>query len=476
MVVLFAIQRAGTGAVGTLFGPIMILWFTSLALLGLREIVKQPDILRALSPSYALAFMVDEPKVAFLALGSVVLAVTGAEALYADMGHFGRPAIRRAWLIGVLPALMLNYMGQSALILSEPGKLQDPNWIPFYELVPGALQWPMIILATVATVIASQAVISGAFSVSRQAVQLGYLPRLEIRHTSAREIGQIYVPVINWGLFIAIVGLILGFRSSSHLASAYGIAVTGTLAIDTILAFVVVRTIWKKPLWMVIVGATGFLIVDLAFFSANLTKILHGGWFPLAVAAIVFTTLMTWRRGRELVGEDMRKTEMPISEFLASVATRDLARVPGTAVFLTASGDGTPRALQHNSEHNHVLHEHVVLLTATTFGVPRVPDEDRVTLEDLGNGIVRLRAAFGFQDEPNIPKVMALARAAGLDSAPETTSYFLNHVTLLAGPPGGMAKWRKRIFITITRNAIGAARFFRLPSEKVVELGMMIEL
>jgi KUP system potassium uptake protein len=454
----------------------MIIWFASIAALGVWEIRNNTAILRALSPTYAVQFLADDPKEGFFALGSVVLAVTGAEALYADMGHFGRPAIRRAWLVGVLPALMLNYMGQSALILANPKQAQTSSWIPFYELAPGPLQLPMVFLATAATVIASQAVISGAFSVTRQAVQLGYLPRLEIRHTSAREKGQIYVPVVNWGLCIAIVGLILGFRSSSNLASAYGIAVTGTLAIDTILAFVVVRTLWKKPLWMVIAGATGFLIVDLAFFTANLTKIFHGGWFPLLVAGLVFTVLMTWRRGREIVSDRMRATEMPIDAFLASVKSQQLARVPGTAVFLTASGDGTPRALQHNAEHNHVLHEHVVLLTASTLGVPWVADQERVALEDLGDGVVRLRASFGFQEEPRVPRVMELAREAGLDCQPATTSYFLNHVTLLPGPRGGMAAWRKRLFITITRNAVGAARFFRLPSEKIVELGTMIEL
>jgi KUP system potassium uptake protein len=476
VVVLFSIQRFGTGAVGALFGPIMIVWFVTIGVLGIWQIRNDTAILRALSPTYAAQFLADDPTEAFFALGSVVLAVTGAEALYADMGHFGRPAIRRAWLVAVLPALMLNYMGQSAWILAHPSDAQSADLIPFYELAPGPLQLPLVILATAATVIASQAVISGAFSVTRQAVQLGYLPRLEIRHTSAREVGQIYVPVVNWGLFIAIIGLILGFRSSSNLASAYGIAVTGTLAIDTILAFVVVRTIWKKPLWLVLLGATGFLIVDLAFFTANLTKIFHGGWFPLLVAALVFTVLMTWRRGREIVTERMRATEMPIDAFVRTVKERQLARVPGTAVFLTASGDGTPRALQHNAEHNHVLHEHVVLLTASTLGVPRVADDQRIAMEDLGYGIVRLRASFGFQEEPRVPRVMELARAAGLDCHPGTTSYFLNHVTLLPGPRGGMAMWRKRLFITITRNAVGAARFFRLPSEKIVELGTMIEL
>ena len=433
---LFTIQRFGTGAVGVLFGPVMVLWFSVLSIVGLREVAMHPGILRCLSPTYGAQFFADAPGTAFLALGSVVLAVTGAEALYADMGHFGRSPIRRAWFIGVLPALLLNYMGQGALLLAHPSYVDNP----FYRAVPSWGRLPMVVLATVATIIASQAVISGAFSVTRQAVQLGYLPRLDLRHTSAQEIGQVYVPVVNWALCIAIVGLVLGFRSSSNLASAYGIAVTGTLAIDTILAFVVVRTMWRKPLPLVLAGAAFFLTVDLAFFAANTTKILHGGWFPLAIAAIVFTSLTTWRRGRALVTQRMKEDEQPLEQFLARCAAEPPTRVEGTAVFLSAIGAGTPRALQHNVEHNHVLHQHVVLFTATTLGVPTVPDEQRFTVDDLGHGIARVHATFGFQDDYDIPRVLQLAQDHGLDIDVTHASYFLNRVALLPTGRGGMAR------------------------------------
>jgi KUP system potassium uptake protein len=469
---LFLIQRFGTGAVGALFGPVMIVWFGALGILGVKEIVNEPAILRVLSPTYAVMFFVDNGTTAFLALGSVVLAVTGAEALYADMGHFGRSPIRRAWFGLVIPALFLNYMGQGALVIANPTYVDNP----FYRLVPEWGQLPMVLLATVATVIASQAVISGAFSVTRQAVQLGYLPRLTIRHTSSKEIGQIYVPAINWFLFAAVIALVLGFRTSSHLASAYGIAVTGTLAIDTILAFVVVRTLWRKPLWVAVVGGAFFLTVDLAFFGANTTKILHGGWFPLIVAGLVFTTLMTWRRGRDTVTAHMRDTEMPITDFLAELESHPPIRVPGTAVFLTALGGGTPRALLHNVEHNHVMHEHVVLFTAATQGVPHVPDDERIEVIDLGGGVVRVNARYGFQDDPKVPTALAQARDAGLDIDLAEASYFLNHLRIVPVEGPGMPMWRKRLFTGISRNATNAAAFFDLPSDQVVELGLQVEI
>ena len=469
---LFAIQRLGTGAVGALFGPVMVVWFTVLAVLGIAEIVDHPGILRSLSPTYAVEFLVSEPGVAFLALGSVVLAVTGAEALYADMGHFGRPAIARAWFILVLPALMLQYMGQGALVLRDPAAVDNP----FYRLVPDALQLPMVVLATLATVIASQAVISGAFSVTRQAVALGFLPRLRILHTSSKEIGQVYVPVVNWGIYLAVVALVVGFRSSTNLAAAYGIAVTGTLAIDTILFFVVVRLLWHKPRWLAIGGAIAFLIVDLGFFAANIPKITHGGWFPLAIASLVFTTLMTWRAGRVLLRERMLAGEKPIDAFLAHLATDPPARVPGTAVFLTSTGPDTPRALLHNVQHNHVLHEHVVLFTAITEGRPTVPPDEQLRITDLGHGITRIVHHRGFQEAANIPLTLEMAREKGVDIDPAHASYFLNHVTISAGRKPGLARWRKVLFATLNRNASGAAEFFALPADRVVELGTRIEL
>jgi KUP system potassium uptake protein len=472
LTVLFAIQRLGTGAVGALFGPVMVVWFSVLAVLGLVEIVKYPSVLRSLSPTFAIEFIVNEPGVAFLALGSVVLAVTGAEALYADMGHFGRPAIARAWFLLVLPALMLQYMGQGALVLRDRSAVDNP----FYRLVPGSLQLPMVVLATLATVIASQAVISGAFSVTRQAVALGFLPRLRILHTSSKEIGQVYVPVVNWGIYIAVVALVLGFRSSTNLAAAYGIAVTGTLAIDTILFFVVVRLLWRKPLWLAIAGAMAFLTVDLGFFAANIPKITHGGWFPLAIASLVFTTLMTWRAGRGLLRERMLTGEKPIDAFLAKLATDPPARVPGTAVFLTSTGPDTPRALLHNVQHNHVLHEHVVLFTAVTEGRPSVPPAEQLVITDLGQGVTRIVAHRGFQEAANIPATLEVARERGVDIDPDKASYFLNHVTISAGNKPGLARWRKILFATLNRNASGAAEFFALPADRVVELGTRIEL
>jgi KUP system potassium uptake protein len=465
---LFVIQRFGTGAVGTLFGPVMCVWFATLAILGIGQIVDHPAVLRSLSPTYAVQFFADQPGTAFLAMGSVVLAVTGAEALYADMGHFGRAPIRRAWLVLVFPALLLNYMGQGALVIDDPAAVDNP----FYRLAPDWFQYPLIVLATLATVIASQAVISGAFSVTRQAVQLGFLPRLLIRHTSEREIGQIYVPFVNWALYVAIVALVVGFGSSSNLASAYGIAVTGTLAIDTILAFVVVRLLWKKPLWMVLLGAAGFLVVDLAFLSANLTKIVHGGWFPLAVGAVTFTLLMTWRRGRTIVADRMRASEMPLEHLLHRVSSLARVRVPGTAVYLTATGDGAPLSLTHNLEHNHVLHEHVVLFTARTTGVPHVPPEERLTVRDLGHGVIRIYADYGFQDRPDVLTALRQANEEnGLTLDVDDASFFLNHVTLLPSGSLEMRHWRKALFVVMQRNATSAARHFGLPSDRVVELG-----
>ena len=472
LTLLFVVQRRGTSVVGRLFGPVMLVWFSVIATLGISEVIGHPIVLKSLSPTYAVAFFVDSPGIAFLALGSVVLAVTGAEALYADMGHFGRSAISRAWLLIALPALVCNYMGQGALLLSDSSAADNP----FFRLGPTWAQIPLVILATCATVVASQAVISGAFSVSRQAVQLGFLPRMSIRHTSSTEQGQIYVPAVNWLLFAAVVALVLGFRSSAHLASAYGIAVTGTLAIDTILAFVVVRKLWRKPLWMVIAGATALLVVDLAFFAANLTKVLHGGWFPIVIGLLVFCVLSTWWAGRRLALLRLSEREKPLAEFLAMVASDPPVRIPGTAVFLTAIDGGTPLPLNRNVEHNHVLHEQVILVTSSTRNVPHVAADDRLQVTDLGHGIWRVVASYGFQDDPDVPAALRLATTRGLEIDEACASYFLSHITLNPTNAPGMALWRKRLFALLSRNSVRASSFLGIPSEQVIEVGTQVDI
>ena len=420
---------------GRLFGPIMAPGSASSALLGDVEIAGHPGVLRALSPTYGVSFFSAHAGVAFVALGSVVLAVTGAEALYADMGHFGRRPISRAWFFGVFPALTLNYLGQGALILDSPTSVENP----FYLLAPGWAQLPVVILATVATVIASQSVISGAFSVTAQAVQLGFLPRLSIRHTSDREIGQVYAPGINWGLFVAVVGLVLGFGSSAALANAYGVAVTGTFILNTILFLAVARFLWRKPRWMIALGGTVFLTIEVAFFSANLAKVAHGGWVPLALAAGVFTLLMTWHKGQHIVTENRTEQEGPLLEFVEALEARkpSIRRVPGTAVFPTANAETTPLALRANVEHNHVLHENVIIISIRTERVPHVPEADRLVVDGLGDptdGIVRLSAHFGFQDAPYIPATLRLAAARKLlegDVEIGAVSYFLSQITIV---------------------------------------------
>jgi KUP system potassium uptake protein len=477
LTVLFAIQRFGTGAVGRFFGPVMVLWFTVLAVAGLVQVIASPGILRALSPTYGIAFFLDDGLIAFLALGAVVLAVTGAEALYADMGHFGRPAIRRAWFFFVFPALTLSYLGQGALILDSPGSVQNP----FFLLVPSWGRVPMVLLATLATVIASQAVISGAFSVTRQAVQLGFLPRLRIRHTSEEE-GQVYVPAVNALLFVAVVGLVIGFGSSAGLASAYGIAVTGTLAIDTILFFVVVRMLWGKPLWLVVVGAAAFLVVDLAFFTANLPKVVHGGWFPLALALVVFTLLTTWQRGRTLVTEKRARTEGRLSEFIEEVRAKEppVFRAPGTAVCLTAAVGAMPLALRENVDHNHVVHEAVVVVTVETLKVPHVERADRVVVDDLGyrdDGIMHVTARFGFQDEHDVPAALRQAAEQGLevDIDVEGATYFVSRITIVRGTTPGMNAWRKKLFLALANTASNPVDAFCLPEPRIVTIGSHVE-
>ncbi|BAN33865.1 K+ transporter [Sulfuricella denitrificans skB26] len=469
---LFLFQRKGTASVGALFGPVMIVWFATLALLGIINIFEYPAVLQAVNPFHGFNFFVEHQWYGFLALGAVVLAVTGGEALYADMGHFGRMPIKTAWFFFVLPALLLNYFGQGALMIHNPAAVENP----FYMLAPPWALYPMVALATLATVIASQAVISGAFSVTRQAIQLGYCPRLEVRHTSEREIGQVYLPAINWALLVAIVALVLGFRSSSNLAAAYGIAVTGTMAIDTILAVVVARAMWGWGWATCVAVAAFFLFIDLSFFSANAMKIPQGGWFPLVVGIAVFTLLSTWKRGRALLFDRLRDGAIALDPFLAGIAAHPPLRVPGTAVFLTANLDGVPHAMLHNLIHNKVLHERVVLLTVITEDVPHVPEIDHAEVQPLGNNFYRIIVRYGFKDEPDIPETLTQCTGCGLEFQMMETSFFISRETLIATIAPGMALWREKVFISMARNAGSVSAYFKIPTNRVVELGTQIEL
>ncbi|MCW3040150.1 MAG: potassium transporter, partial [Solirubrobacterales bacterium] len=479
LTMLFTIQRFGTGVVGRLFGPVMLLWFTVLAAAGLTKIVEHPGILRVLSPTYGADFILGHGGVAFIALGSIVLAVTGAEALFADMGHFGRAPIRRAWFLLVFPALVLNYMGQGALILDSPSAIGNP----FFLLIPDALQIPMVLLATVATVIASQSMISGAFAVTRQAVQLGFLPRLSIRHTSEHEVGQVYVPAINWGLYVAVVLIVIGFRTSEHLASAYGIAVTGTFVLTTILFSVIAVSKWGLSRRRVVPVAVAMLVIDLSFFSANLTKVVHGGWLPLLIAALVFTVLITWQRGRTIVTDNRTEVEGPLRAFIDEIHALEppIHRVEGTAVFLNANQETTPLALRANVEHNHALHACTVIVSIQTLRVPHVAPEDRITIDDLGyadDGITHITARFGFQDEPNIPATLRQAAELGLEGVVDVSdaSYFLSKITIARTRAPGMRQWRKRLFMAISRNAASPVQYFGLPDDRTISMGSTVDV
>jgi KUP system potassium uptake protein len=477
---LFAIQRYGTKLVGNLFGPVMALWFGVLGLTGIVEIAQHPAVLRALSPSYGASFISAHGHVAFIALGSVVLAVTGAEALYADMGHFGRAPIRRAWFLLVFPALTLQYLAQGSEILRSPKSIANP----FFLLMPGWSQVPMVLLATAATVIASQAVISGAFSVTNQAVQLGFLPRLTIRHTSRREVGQVYAPGINAALFLIVVAIVVGFGSSAALASAYGVAVSGTFILNTILFLAVARLLWHRPKRLIALGAVVFLTIEVTFLAANLTKVVHGGWLPLTIAAIVFIVLMTWRKGSEIVSANRMREEGPLQQFVDELQTREVKvqRVAGTAVYLNANAQTTPLALRANVEHNHVLHERVIIVSIETERVPHVYHADRLSCDELGHaadGITGLSVRFGFQDAPNVPAMLKLAvrqelieRSIDLEHA----SYFLSQITIVATQAGGMTSWRKRLFLTLARNAANPVVYFRLPDDRTVSVGERVAL
>lgn len=469
---LFLIQSKGTARVGAVFGPVMLFWFATLGALGAMNVLRHPDVLRAINPAYALAFFEANRGLGFLALGAVVLAITGGEALYADMGHFGRRPIKMAWFGFVFPALYLNYLGQGALILDNPEAVKNP----FYLLVPDPLLYPMVALSTLATIIASQAVISGAFSLTKQAVQLGYSPRIHVVHTSEKEVGQIYVPNVNWMLLASVVALVLGFRSSSALASAYGIAVTLTMMIDTVLAFFVVRTLWNWGLGSSVAFLLAFFAVDFAFFSANTVKIFDGGWFPLALGLAIHTLLMTWKRGRAALAERMRIDTMPLDLFIQSMFHDPPIRVPGTGVFMTTAPDGVPRALLHNLLHNKVLHARVVLVNVITDDVPYVPASERVRVEELDFGFYRVFVRYGFKDDPDIPAALGMCESQGLPFELMESSFFLGRETLIPKASSSLGLWRERLFILMFRNAHSAADFFCIPANRVVEFGTQVEL
>ncbi len=469
---LFWIQKHGTGAVGRFFGPIMCAWFGILGLLGIISIWQAPAVLAALNPGYALTFLIGHPGTSFLALGAVVLAVTGGEALYTDMGHFGKFPIRAAWFAFVLPALVLNYYGQGALLLKDPAAIQNP----FYLLAPGWALIPMVILATAATVIASQAVISGAFSVARQAVQLGYLPRMKIVHTSHMEAGQIYVPFTNWTLYIAVMALVFGFQSSSNLAAAYGIAVTGTMMIDTILVSFVIFLAWRWQPWLAVPLLGALLLIDIAFFSANAIKLMQGGWFPVVIALASFTTLTTWRRGRHLLFKEMGNLTMPLDQFIRSIEGAALKRVSSTAIYLTSRPEGAPSALLHNIKHNEVLHARNVLVTVQTAEVPYVADQDRIEINDLGHTFYRVFIRYGFMEQPDLPLALQSCTEKGLDFDLDKTSFFLSREVVVPKLAPPMMLWRELFFIWMLRNAQSATDFFRIPTNRVVELGTLVEI
>jgi KUP system potassium uptake protein len=472
LVCLYAAQRHGTGGIGRWFGPIMLVWFLVLAAMGVVNIVQTPAILAALNPWHALRFLLDNRMVAFIALGAIVLAFTGAEALYADMGHFGKTPIRVAWFSVAFPALALNYLGQGALLLAHPEAIANP----FYQQLGSWSVYPLVVLSTIATVIASQATISGTFSMTKQAIALGFLPRMRILHTSEREIGQIYIPAVNWAQLVAVLLAVIGFGSSEQLAAAYGIAVTATMLATTVLTYFVIRYRWNLNLFLCI-GATGFFfLIDAAFFSANALKLLHGGWFPLLLGAVLFALMLTWRRGRELVFENLQKHAIPLEAFLESLFISPPERVPGTAIFLRGEKDGVPHAMLHNLAHNKVLHERTVFLTAHTSDEPWVPAEARVEVVPLPHSCYQVNVKFGFKDEPDIPDVLALCANQGLVFHMMETSFFVARQTVISTPGAGMATWREHLFVTMQRNSRDAADYFHIPANRVIELGTQVEI
>nr|SPS06304.1 potassium transporter [Candidatus Nitrotoga fabula] len=470
LTVLFFVQKRGTGTVGMVFGPIMIAWFSCLGLLGLLSIVQSPHVMLALNPVYAVDFVMSSPHTAFLTLGAVVLAVTGGEALYTDMGHFGKLPIRLTWFGFVLPALVLNYFGQGALLLSNPHAIENP----FYLLAPSWALMPMVLLATAAAVIASQAVISGAFSVASQSVQMGFLPRMEIRQTSDKARGQIYVPFTNWTLYLAIIFLILSFQSSSNLAAAYGIAVTGTMMIDTLLISFIIISVWRWNLLFALPLICTFLLVDVAYFLANAIKIPQGGWFPLGIALMSFTVLTTWKLGRSLLSGEIARQSVPIQVILDNADS--IRRIEGTAVFLTTLGEGAPSALLHNLKHNQVLHERNILLTLIVGDKPYVTKSNRLQVDDIGKGFYRVKIFYGFMQTPDVPAALELCDKWDLPIDLMTTSFFVSRALIVSSPNPGMSRWREQLFLALSRNAMNAAEFFKIPANRVIEMGTRIEI
>jgi KUP system potassium uptake protein len=469
---LFLVQSRGTEGIGKVFGPIMIVWFVTIGGLGLKAIIDDPRILLAVNPRYAIDFFIKNGMHGFVVLGSVVLCITGGEALYADLGHFGCGPIRFSWLGLAFPALLLNYFGQGALLLDFPDRASNP----FYGLVPRSMLYPMVVMATAATVIASQAMISGVFSLTQQAVQLGFCPRVHIVHTSHETQGQIYVPVVNYGLMIACIGVVLAFRESSRLAGAYGIAVTATMGITTLLYFFVISRTWRWSLWKALPLVVLFLAFDVAYFGANLLKIVDGGWFTLAVAVAIMLAMTTWRDGRSELSRKMMSARLPLQLFLDDIAAQQPQRVYGTAVFMAVSPVGTPSALLHHLKHNHVLHEKVLLMSIRSVDVPMVPAEERLNIEDLGMGFFRLIAYYGFMEKPDVPTVMKLAAERGLETDPSTTTFYLGRESLITTGDSKMSGWRKALFAFMSKNAGNVTTYFGIPTDRVVELGIQVEL
>jgi len=469
---LFFVQKRGTADIGKFFGPITLVWFATIAVLGLSHIAHHPEVLWAMSPHYALGFIWSNPMTTFIILGAVVLCVTGGEALYADMGHFGKKPIRLAWFCIVMPALTLNYFGQGALLLSNPLAVKNP----FFMMAPAWALLPIVGLATMATVIASQALITGAFSVTKQVIQLGYLPRFQVWHTSVKETGQIFMPFVNWGLFVAIVLAVVLFKSSSNLAAAYGIAVTLDMLITTVLTFFVIRFAWRYPLWLCLAATGVFFVVDLAFFTSNMVKLVDGGWFPLLIAGAVFTVMLTWKDGRRLMKAKLMVDAIDLNSFLEAVFVSPPARVPGTAVFLTAESGTVPNAMLHNLKHNKVLHEVNLFVTVVNHEVPWIGMDKRLAFEPLGHDCWQVTVNYGFKNDPDLPKALQAMKGRGCDLEPMTTSYFLSRDTVTPKLGGGMSQWREKLFAQMHLNASGAADFLNLPSNSVVELGSKIEI
>lgn len=472
LIALFMLQKRGTARVGAVFGPVMMVWFVILAVLGIDNILRSPRVLEAINPVHAIGFLTEHKTAGFLVLGAVFLVVTGGEALYADMGHFGARPIRLAWFFVVFPSLLLNYLGQGALLLRDPRAIANP----FFHMAPGWALYPLVVLSTGAAVIASQAVISGSYSLTRQAVQLGYLPRIRIRHTSAREIGQIYIPSVNWLLMLCAIGLVIGFEKSTNLAGAYGVAVTATMGITTLLLAIVARERWQWTLFESITFAVPFLIIDMAFFGANIVKVMEGGWFPLLVGVIVFTLMATWRRGRIILTQRVTETAITEEDFLRDLAAKRIPRVPGTAIFMSRNDAGIPTALLHNLKHNKVVHERVVLLTVDIEETPTLSEEERYAWRELGNGVYRLTVRFGFMEEPDLPGLLDRLGPKPLSFPRMATSYFLGREVLIPTKRRGMAIWREHLFSWMNRNSASASTFFGLPPNQVIELGAQVEM